>query len=90
MSEWSLVSVAGLRSEIDEYKAVIDSKSAKVTELEGSHAATKTQLDEAHQARELVRSRSVFCLKIERMVGKIGRADEVAEMGTLPDWPTPK
>ncbi|KAI0484069.1 kinesin-domain-containing protein [Xylariaceae sp. FL0804] len=46
--------IAGLRSEIDEYKAVIDSNSAKVAELEGSHAATKTQLDEAHQAREMV------------------------------------
>lgn len=44
--------VTFLRNEIDEYKAVINSNADKVAELEKSHAATKSQLEEATQARD--------------------------------------
>ncbi|ROV97116.1 hypothetical protein VMCG_07511 [Cytospora schulzeri] len=42
-----------LRSEIDEYKAIITSNAAKVAELEHAHDAAKNELDEAHKARDL-------------------------------------
>ncbi|CAK7264522.1 hypothetical protein SEPCBS119000_001038 [Sporothrix epigloea] len=41
-----------LRTEIDEYKTIIDSNAANVTELEASHASTKTALEEAVAARD--------------------------------------
>ncbi|RYP09677.1 hypothetical protein DL764_001103 [Monosporascus ibericus] len=44
--------VTSLRTEIDEYRAVIDSNALRVAELEQSHAATKQQLDEASKARD--------------------------------------
>lgn len=42
-----------LRTEIDEYKVIIDSNAAKVTELEQAHDAAKNELEEAHKARDL-------------------------------------
>lgn len=42
-----------LRSEIDEYKATIETNAAKVAELEQAHEAAKNELEEAHKAREL-------------------------------------
>lgn len=45
--------VALLQSEIDEYKAIINSNATKVAELEQSHAATKTLLEETSKSREL-------------------------------------
>jgi chromosome segregation ATPase len=42
-----------LRSEIDEYKALINSNAGKVAELEQAHTATKTELESALKAREL-------------------------------------
>ncbi|RYP70332.1 hypothetical protein DL771_005539 [Monosporascus sp. 5C6A] len=44
--------ITSLRTEIDEYRAVIDSNALRVAELEQSHAATKQQLDEASKARD--------------------------------------
>lgn len=44
--------VASLRSEIDEYKSVIDSNSQKVADLERSHSELKQQLEEAAEARD--------------------------------------
>ncbi|RYP93173.1 hypothetical protein DL770_000747 [Monosporascus sp. CRB-9-2] len=44
--------VTSLRTEIDEYRAVIDSNALRVAELEQSHAETKQQLDEASKARD--------------------------------------
>lgn len=45
-----------LRSEIDEYKAIINSNTTKVVELEQAHASAKSELDEAHKARDLATS----------------------------------
>ncbi|KAI1337632.1 kinesin-domain-containing protein [Xylariaceae sp. FL0016] len=45
-----------LRSEIVEYKTLIDSNASKVAELEAAHTNTKAQLEEASQARDLAAS----------------------------------
>lgn len=45
--------MATLRSEIDEYKAVIDTNATKIAELEQVHAAAKSELEDAHKARDL-------------------------------------
>lgn len=45
--------VTSLRNEIDEYKAIINTNAIKVAELEDTHQATKAQLEEATQARDL-------------------------------------
>lgn len=42
-----------LRSEIDGYKAIVDTHSTKVSELEQAHAAAKSELEEAQKARDL-------------------------------------
>ncbi|KAI0136856.1 kinesin motor domain-containing protein [Xylariales sp. AK1849] len=47
--------VTGLRSEIDEYKALISSNAAKVAELEDAHVTAKRQLEEV---RDLATSES--------------------------------
>ena len=41
-----------LRTEVDEYKAIISSNAAKIAELEASHTSAKTALDEAIAARD--------------------------------------
>ncbi|CAK7215722.1 hypothetical protein SCUCBS95973_002574 [Sporothrix curviconia] len=41
-----------LRTEVDEYKAIINSNAAKVAELEAGHASAKTALEEAIAARD--------------------------------------
>ncbi|CAK7197476.1 hypothetical protein SEUCBS139899_000123 [Sporothrix eucalyptigena] len=41
-----------LRTEVDEYKAIINSNAAKVAELEAGHSAAKTALEEAIAARD--------------------------------------
>lgn len=48
--------MATLRSEIEEYKAIIETNAAKVATLEQSHAAAKSGLEEAQQARDLAAS----------------------------------
>lgn len=45
--------ISTLRSEIDEYKTVISTNTARVSELEQAHSAVKKELEEAHKAREL-------------------------------------
>lgn len=50
--------VTALRSEIDEFKAIIDSNAAKVTELEQAHALAKQQLEEASRARDIASDES--------------------------------
>lgn len=42
-----------MRGEIDQYKAIIDSNSAMVAELERAHLAAKSELEEAQKARDL-------------------------------------
>lgn len=42
-----------LRSEIDGYKAIVDTHSAKVMELEQAHTTTKSELEEAQKTRDL-------------------------------------
>lgn len=44
--------VTALRSEIDEYKAIIDSNALKVAELEQAHSLAKEELKEAFKARD--------------------------------------
>ena len=46
--------VSFLRSEIDEYKAIINSNATKVAELEQSHATAKTELEELTRNHEVV------------------------------------
>lgn len=41
-----------LRTEVDEYKAIINSNAAKVAELEAGHASAKSALEEAVAARD--------------------------------------
>ena len=48
-----------LRSEVDEYKAIINSNATTVAELEQAHAATKTELEEMSKARELVSGEAI-------------------------------
>lgn len=45
--------MATLRSEIEEYKGIIETNAAKVAALEESHAAAKSELEEAQKARDL-------------------------------------
>ncbi|KAK4455479.1 chromosome-associated kinesin KIF4B [Podospora aff. communis PSN243] len=58
-----------LRSEIDEYKGVINSNSAKVAEVEEKHAATKALLDVASRDRDQAsaeaKSHKVLIAKLE-------------------------
>lgn len=42
-----------LQGEIDQYKAIIDNNSTKITELEQAHLAARNELEEAQKAREL-------------------------------------
>ncbi|KAM0351617.1 hypothetical protein ACHAPU_002627 [Fusarium lateritium] len=41
--------ISFLRSEIDEYKAIINSNAAKVVELEQAHSGARAELDELHK-----------------------------------------
>jgi len=50
--------LASLRTEIDEYKAIIESHSSKVAELEQAHTATQTQLEDAFKARDFAVSQA--------------------------------
>ncbi|KAI1412322.1 kinesin-domain-containing protein [Hypoxylon sp. FL1857] len=50
--------VTALRSEIDEFKAIIDSNANKVAELEQAHALAKEQLEEASKARDIASAES--------------------------------
>lgn len=45
-----------LRSEIDEYKSIIDANATKVAELEQAHLAAKSELEAAQKARDLAAS----------------------------------
>lgn len=48
--------MSSLRTEIDQYKAVIDDNATKVAELEQAHLAAKGELEEAQKARDLAAS----------------------------------
>ncbi|KAH8179144.1 kinesin motor domain-containing protein [Sarocladium implicatum] len=48
-----------LRSEVDEYKAIMNSNAAKVAELEQAHATTKGELEEMSKAREVVSAEAI-------------------------------
>ncbi|UNI24533.1 hypothetical protein JDV02_010269 [Purpureocillium takamizusanense] len=67
-----------LRSEIDEYKAMIHSNAAKVTELESAHAASKSELEEvtkAHgEATEEVTRHQTLVTKFEEQIAAHGEA----------------
>lgn len=45
-----------LRSEIDQYKAIVDGNAVKVAELEQAHAAARSELEGAQKARQLALS----------------------------------
>ncbi|ORY60024.1 uncharacterized protein BCR38DRAFT_488217 [Pseudomassariella vexata] len=45
--------VAALKTEIDEYKAIINSNATRVSELERAHSIAKNQLDQVTHARDL-------------------------------------
>jgi len=47
-----------LRTEVDEYKALVNSNSTKISELEREHAAAKAAADEAAKMRDLVAAES--------------------------------
>lgn len=48
--------MSSLRTEIEQYKAVIDDNATKVAELEQAHLAAKGELEEAQKARDLATS----------------------------------
>ncbi|KAK0388129.1 hypothetical protein NLU13_4374 [Sarocladium strictum] len=48
-----------LRSEVDEYKAIINSNATKVAELEQAHAAAKNELEEMSKARAVVSGEAI-------------------------------
>lgn len=48
-----------LRSEVDEYKAIINSNATKVAELEQAHATAKAELEEMSKAREVVSGEAI-------------------------------
>ncbi|KAK8077336.1 chromosome-associated kinesin KIF4B [Apiospora saccharicola] len=50
--------VTALNKEIGDYKATIESNTAKVAELESAHSAAKSQLEEATRARDLAAAES--------------------------------
>ncbi|KAI1084804.1 chromosome-associated kinesin KIF4B [Whalleya microplaca] len=50
--------VTKLRTEIDEYRAVVDNNAAKVAELEQAHALAKEQLESAFKARDVANAES--------------------------------
>ncbi|OTA53337.1 hypothetical protein K449DRAFT_221524 [Hypoxylon sp. EC38] len=50
--------VTALRSEIDEYKALVDSNATKVAELEEAHTLAKEQLKEVSKARDIASAES--------------------------------
>lgn len=50
--------MANLRSEIEEYKVIIETNAAKVAALEQSHATTRSELEEAQKARDLVAAKA--------------------------------
>ncbi|KAK8862543.1 Kinesin-like protein KIF21B [Apiospora arundinis] len=60
--------VTALNKEISDYKAIIDSNAAKVSELESSHSAAKSQLEEATRARDLAATESA---KHKDLLGKL-------------------
>lgn len=63
--------VASLQSEIDGYKAIIETNSSKVAELLEAHAATKKQLEEATQAQQLsVTSHKDLVDKLETQIAE--------------------
>ncbi|KAI6756839.1 hypothetical protein HG530_011437 [Fusarium avenaceum] len=47
--------ISFLRSEIDEYKAIINSNATKVAELEQAHSAARAELDELHKVHNSVK-----------------------------------
>lgn len=50
--------ISFLRSEIDEYKAIINSNATKVAELEQGHSAARAELDELHKVHNSVKEDS--------------------------------
>ncbi|KAG6116427.1 hypothetical protein E4U14_000217 [Claviceps sp. LM454 group G7] len=68
--------IGSLRDEIDEYKAIIDSNAAKISELETGHAAVKTQLEElmaSHDTatKELERHQSLVVTLEEKLASHV-------------------
>ncbi|KAK8107863.1 kinesin motor domain-containing protein [Apiospora kogelbergensis] len=60
--------ITALNKEIGDYKAIIDSNAAKVSELESAHSSAKSQLEEATRARDLAAAEST---KHKELLGKL-------------------
>lgn len=60
--------VTALRSEIDGFKAIIDSNALKVTELEQAHSSAKKQLEDVSKARD---SASAESHNYQELVGQL-------------------
>ncbi|KUI73667.1 Chromosome-associated kinesin KIF4A [Cytospora mali] len=69
-----------LRSELDEYKAIISSNTTKVAELEQAHEAAKNELEEAHKARDLAIAESEqHKQQLESQLGELESVRQEAE-----------
>lgn len=72
--------ISFLRSEIDEYKAIINSNAAKVAELEQSHSAARSQLDELNKAHASVKEDNTHQLElVAKLEEQIAAHDEATK-----------
>ncbi|KAI8724433.1 Kinesin motor domain-containing protein [Fusarium sp. LHS14.1] len=72
--------ISFLRSEIDEYKAIINSNAAKVAELEQSHSAARSQLDELNKAHASVQEDNTHQLElVAKLEEQIAAHDEATK-----------
>ncbi|KAM0428547.1 hypothetical protein ACHAPT_006907 [Fusarium lateritium] len=72
--------ISFLRSEIDEYKAIINSNAAKVSELEQSHSAARSQLDELNKAHATAKEDNTHQLElVAKLEEQIAAHDEATK-----------
>ncbi|KAH6896622.1 hypothetical protein B0T10DRAFT_161037 [Thelonectria olida] len=69
--------IAFLRSEIDEYKAIINSNATKVADLETSHASARAEIEQLskNHTTELQELNNAHSAKLEELVGNTAADD---------------
>ncbi|KAF5022910.1 hypothetical protein F66182_5029 [Fusarium sp. NRRL 66182] len=72
--------ISFLRSEIDEYKAIINSNATKVAELEQAHSAARAELDELNKAHAAVKEDNARQLElVNKLQEQIAAYEEAAK-----------
>ncbi|KAJ4248689.1 hypothetical protein NW762_012527 [Fusarium torreyae] len=72
--------ISFLRSEIDEYKAIINSNATKVAELEQSHSAARAELDELHKVHNAAKGDNSRQLElVAKLQEQIAAHDETSK-----------